>query len=492
MIVSIETQDSNNIQPGYSGKRLVISYIGKSHNVEFLTYDIPAEQMFQWRYAKKIDTADPIWQSWDWKPVFRDYNTKFLSDSRVKEIIMDMQDKWPETREINNLYDPDTYYTDIEVDVTDDGFPDAEHARNPINTISWVHNNEVVVLGRKSITDNDCKWIQEQINEHCKQFDTKYIFKYEYWAEEVDLINRYFNYYIAPATCVTGWNYFGYDYPYLYNRAELLGIDKSCLSPTNSWYKYKPWKGHGEPITLPKHKLMFDYMEIFDKWDRTIDPKENTKLDWVSEKVLGTKKVVHQLGFKQEWEQNPVEYIFYNAVDSILVRELDLSLKTSAAFYGLANLMHIPALNAFSPVRSIESVQVEYLYKEHRVMPSSKKTEVPKSDYEGAFVYKPIPGIYKNVLCLDYSSLYPTTIRQFNISPDTLICKDKNHTRQSNEISTTSGAIFRRDVEGFIPKILDDYFAKRKEYKNEMLIAYEERMELEHIYEHRFKTILEE
>ena len=38
---------------------------------------------------------------------------------------------------------------------------------------------------------------------------------------------------------------------------------------------------------LPKHRLVFDYLDIFDKWDTSIKIKESNRLDFVAKKVLG-------------------------------------------------------------------------------------------------------------------------------------------------------------------------------------------------------------
>ena len=102
-------------------------------------------------------------------------------------------------------------------------------------------------------------------------------------------------------------------------------------------------------------------------------------------------------------------------------------------------------------------------------------------------MFEPTPGVYKNLLTLDYASLYPTTIRQFNISPDTLLCKDKNHVRKDNEIKCCNGCVYTKDFEGFIPKILTDFYAKRKMYKKEMNIAEKEKNYLEDILKRRLK-----
>lgn len=490
MIVSSETRTifNNNRKQVL---QLVVSYINPQGGISYLTYEIPEDQRYQWKYTRTNDPhREPNLLSWDFKPVRKDFVKGGLNEQRIHEILLDLMKANPEVSAIFDLNTPDISFCDIEVNVDDTGFPDAETARNPVNTCSWVNKDQVYVYGRAKLTGEQIVNIQRRIDEHCKRFKTKYNFTYVYHEEEVDLLYDLFVNRFGPAPCVTGWNYFGYDWPYLYNRAQKLGIDVKFLSPTGSWMQYSVQNKPGFRIQIPKHKLMYDYMEIYIKWDRTVSPKESNKLDWVGEKTVGVKKVQHQLGFKDMWEQKPEDYVFYNAVDSILVAEIDKKIKTSRTFYTLANLLHIDALTAFSPVRSLEVVQCEFLYPQGRVFPVvSKKGNDGREGYEGAFVFEPTPGIYRNVISLDFASLYPSTQMQFNISPDTFIKKDKNYKPNSDEIKTASGAIYTRKIDGFMPQILSHYFKKRKEFKKEMLQAIEEKYILEQNYEKRFGTL---
>lgn len=484
MIVSKELRDTLNEQ-GAPTKQLVLSYVNESGQISFLTYNIPASQMYQWKYTKPRDCRDHIYQSWDFKPVAKSPTKGYLNHQRIHEIILDLIKSNPEVSVINDLNIPDTYFCDIEVDVDDSGFPDADSARNPINTISWVNNDRVYVFGRKQLSTEEIEWIQKRIDEHCSNFKTKYNFTYIYHEQEVELLTDFFYNYAQHASCITGWNFFGYDWPYLCNRCEKLGINIDCMSPSRTWGSYRTINGE-RTVKIPNHKLLYDYMEIYIKWDRTVPVKESNKLDWVSETVVGAKKVVHQLGFKEEWEQKPAEYIFYNAVDSILVREIDNKIKTSSAFLGLANLTHVDALTAFSPVRSLEIVQCEYQYRENKVFPIKEGKSEKVGAYEGAYVYDPVPGIYRNVLALDYASLYPSTMRQFNISPDTFIIKDASRPKHPDEIKCSSGAVYKRNFVGFIPKILADFYTKRKTYKKEMMTAINEKYALVEAFNKRF------
>ena len=495
MIVNTEIHDyTRNGVPvldpyGRTQKFLYISYVGKDQTVKPFFWMIPQELMYQWKYATRQDQPDPNYKSWDGKPVVKTPIVDRFTEQRVHEIIMDLE-RWfpndPNLSQMRELYMPKTAFADIEVDVDDDGFPEAKDAKNPVNTISIVVDNVVYVLGRAELTQEDIQWIQKEVENHCKDFDTPYRFEYRYHANEISLLNDFFFNFLARLECMTGWNWFGYDWPYLYNRAKRLAINIESLSPTKTWFVYKPQDVSADRISLPMHKCMYDYMEVYKKYDRSVTPKESNKLDWVANRVLGVKKVVHQLGFKEMWEKQKKEYVFYNAIDSVLVREIDKKIKTSSVLFGLASLMNVPLLTTLSSTKSIEIVQAEYLYRENKVFPVVKRDK-EKKEYEGAFVYQPIPGIYKNVYCLDYASLYPTTMRQFNISPDTLLFKDKNHTPKDNEIKCTNGCVYTNEFEGFIPKILTDYFGKRKDYKKLMVKAQKEKYELIEILHKRQK-----
>ena len=42
-----------------------------------------------------------------------------------------------------------------------------------------------------------------------------------------------------------------------------------------------------------------------------------------------------------------------------------------------------------------------------------------RKKFVGAYVFEPIPGVHKNVINLDYKSMYPSIIRTFNMGPET-------------------------------------------------------------------------
>jgi DNA polymerase elongation subunit (family B) len=497
MIVNTELLDVINSNKEKT-KQIILSYVNKEHGISTIEYVIPKEDLYSWKYAKGGDVKDSKMISWDDKPVVKYYQKDcYINMQRVHEILIDLEKEYSNMSVIYELNVPDIAYCDIEVEVGNDGFPRAEDAFNQVNTISWVQKDMVIVFGRAALTEEQTTNIQKKITEHCSKFTTSYKFYYKYYNTEVEMLTDFMFNYVKKIPCLTGWNFLGYDWMYLYNRCERLSIDITSLSPTNGWFSQKLLDmfntQENKRVKLPMHKLIYDYMEVYFKWDMSISPHESYKLDDVANIVLGVKKVEHNLGFTDMWKQTPDDYVFYNAIDSILVREIDLKLKTNTIMYSIANLIHCDVLMAFSPVQSLQIAQGEFLYKENKVFPTIKKEEYDVSEgYEGAFVFTPVPGAYKNVIALDFASLYPTTMRQFNISPDTFIKKDKNHVRKDDEIKTSSGAVYQRNKEGILPKIITEVYNKRKSYKKEMKKMIEEKYYLKDILNKRENKIKEQ
>lgn len=461
MIVNKQLIDCT-LDNGEPSKMLVVSYITKEGDIKQLTYKIPKEQMFNWVPAKSRNGADPEWRSWDGKYIRKEYTTK-LSDTRIAELLCSFGDYVAPIYE-NNF--PKQVICDIEVNVTDTGFPEASTAENPINTIALCEEFEVTVLARKNLSKAQLKSIQKKLSDYTKKYG-EYKFNFLYFANEADMV-MYFFHFIKDKPCVTGWNFLGYDWLYLYNRSKQLNIDISFISPTREFFDFGIDNKSGKiKVKLPYHKLVYDYLMVYKKWDYAVKYKENNTLDYVSEQVLGIKKVEHKLGFKEFYEKEYEDYVFYNAIDVVLVNEIHKKLKTANIFTSMANIVRCNAMEAFSTIKPIETALISFLYEDKKVIPTNwNKKLAEDGDYEGAFVWPTIPAAYRYVVGLDFASLYPSVQRQFNISSDTFKFKNKNHIPNKDEIKTSSGAVFTKEYRGVLPRFLDYYYNKRKEAKN--------------------------
>jgi len=464
-------------------QKLIISYIKKDGNVGFTQLTIPQSQQYGYAYAQK-NHGIPDLLSWDFKPV-RKIPVHFLNRHRIQEFFMDAGEE-----NVKHLFEsnmPILSVADIEVEVTDEGFAEPDNAKNKITAISFCQYPNITVFGGKLLSGEDCKAIEDKINEHVKKFNKTYNFIYKYHENEADMLYDFLHNYVKPAPLITGWNFWGYDWRYITNRCKKLNMDISWISPTSQWFEYSIKDRNKDVIImLPQHKLIVDYMAIYQKWDRTIEVKENDTLEFVSEEALGIKKVKYPGTLQELYNKDFSEFIFYNAIDSILVELLNGKLKTMNTFLGLGNITRVEAMSAFKPIIMLEATLTRYAYTRGQVFPKRDERN-EREEYEGAFVFEPIPDLYEWVASFDFASLYPSIMRQFKLSIENFKFKDSNYQPKDNEIKTYSSSIFDASYEPLIAEILTDYYGKRKDAKKVSLLAEKEADALSKILEKRKK-----
>ena len=93
---------------------------------------------------------------------------------------------------------------------------------------------------------------------------------------------------------IMGWNFVKFDWTYLVKRAGRLGIDAEICAEDNKL---------DVKTLLPKHKLVLDLMEMFNKWSKWGIDLQNSSLDEVSHKVLGVVKVKDRQTLIEQAEQ---------------------------------------------------------------------------------------------------------------------------------------------------------------------------------------------
>jgi DNA polymerase elongation subunit (family B) len=474
MIINIEQRQG----------KLIVSHINKEGKLAYMQLNVPVSHQFSYAYSKYASGSAPGLKSWDGKPV-RKVPSGFLTKHRIQEFFMDAGESLTAPLFERNM--PQLYSCDIEVDVTDDGFAEAGDARNKINSIGWSHYPEVFVFGLKDLSGDQCNEIEKEINDHVKAIGKEYKFIYKKYESESDMLYDFLYNYARHAPLITGWHFWNFDWRYIYNRCKRLNLDISWMSPTRQWYKHKIMDRNNKvDVFLPQHKLIVDYMEIYKKWDRVIDPKENNSLDFAAEAALGIKKVKYSGTFQDLYRDFP-KHVFYNAIDTILVEEIHNKLKTMETFLGLANINRVEAMNAFSPISMLEATATRYAYKRGLVFPKANFDRA-REDYEGAFVFKPIPDLYGWVVSFDYASLYPSIMRQFKISMENFVVKNPEYITKPHEIKCSSGAVFDASIEPLLPEILTDYYAQRKEAQKIAKKAEIEADELKQILQKRLSS----
>lgn len=89
-----------------------------------------------------------------------------------------------------------------------------------------------------------------------------------------------------------------------------------------------------------------------------------------------------------------------------------------------------------------------------------KKSEISHVSYVGGLVKSPQPGLHKNVVVVDFKSMYPSLMIKYNISFDTL--------SEDGEYVSPNNHRFRKEPEGFLPYALRTLISERRQIQEKL------------------------
>ena len=362
---------------------------------------------------------------------------------------------------------------DIEV-ASEAGFPDVESCSEEILaiTIQDYTTKKIITWGIKQF-----KNIRSDVT-------------YHHCHTEYDLLNSFINYWMSDVPdVVTGWNIQLYDIPYICKRLNRV-LGEKLMKRFSNWGLVT----EGEVFINGRKHTTFDvggltqldYLDLYKKF--TYKAQESYRLDYIAEVELGQKKLDHSEfdTFKDFYTKGWQKFIEYNIVDVELVDRLEDKMKLIELALTMAYDAKVNYADVFYQVRMWDNIIYNYLKKRNIVIPPKNRSQ-KNEKYAGAYVKEPKPGKYDWVVNFDLNSLYPHLIMQYNISPETLI-EEKHPTVSVDKILNQSisfemyknyavcanGAMFRKDVRGFLPELMEKMYQDRVIFKKKMIDAKKE------------------
>jgi DNA polymerase elongation subunit (family B) len=361
---------------------------------------------------------------------------------------------------------------DIEVK-SENGFPDVESAAE-----------EVLLITVQDYTTKQIRtWGQGPFNN--KQQNVIY----KGFRTEYELLNDFINWWMIEENTpevVTGWNSELYDMPYLVRRIDRILGEKLMkrLSPWGLVTEKETFIAGRKHISYDVGGItQLDYLNLYKKF--TYKAQESYRLDYIASVELGQKKLDHSEfdTFKDFYTNGWQKFVEYNIIDVELVDRMEDKMKLIELAIVMAYDAKANYADVFSQVRMWDTIIYNYLKKRNIVIPPIVRSD-KDSKYAGAYVKEPIPGKYDWVVSFDLNSLYPHLIMQYNISPETLL--DERHPSSTvdkilnEEINfelykdyavCANGSMYRKDVRGFLPELMDKIYKDRTIYKKKMLQA---------------------
>ena len=379
------------------------------------------------------------------------YALQYISDNHPGDIIFDS-----EFLKIVSI--------DIETATEADAFPEPKVAAEEILLIT--------------IQDNKTK---EFKTFGSRPYTGKYQNNFVLCNNEKELLRKFLiHWQCSTPDIITGWNTDMFDIPYLVNRIKkVLGDDYKKLSPWNIINEKKTnVRGTEELIFDIVGISSLDYYALYKKY--TYTTQESYKLDHIAYVELGEKKLDHSqyASFKEFYQKDWQTFVDYNIKDVDLVDKLEDKLRLIELHLTMAYTAKINYNDAFSPVKLWDAIIYNDLLKKKIVIPNS--THHSKGEaFEGAYVKDPLKGMHKWVASFDLASLYPSLIRQYNISPETITdtrlnlsidgLLRKDPIPETGLSVSANGWCYKNDKQGFLPSLMETMYNNRVGFKRQML-----------------------
>lgn len=369
-----------------------------------------------------------------------------------------------------------TYYLDIETEVSDE-FPDPNLAKERINVLTIFDG-----------TKFHCWCFQDARPKMKHPFPVEL----KVFSDEDSMLRNFVAFWTGNyPDVVTGWNTERFDIIYLLNRIrQRLGEDKmKSLSPVGLIREYNiDQKSTSFEIKGIEH---LDYLQLFKKY---MPGERDFSLDAVCEDFLGEQKLENPYStFREFYEKSWDLFVDYNIHDVSLVHKLEQKLKLLSLTFSIAYLVKMNYSDVFGTVKPWDIFIQNSLYKENKFVRCKTSPGVADRQIMGGFVMTPVPGRYEWVVSFDANSLYPSIIRTWNISPETILSehevpdelikyydkiqvdemlKDTSELaallKKYNLTMTANGHFFRRDKQGIMPLLTGMVYNGRVDAKNEM------------------------
>ncbi len=230
----------------------------------------------------------------------------------------------------------------------------------------------------------------------------------------------------------------GYDVPYLVNRIrrdKSLGNDalkKLCLwgqTPREREYTkfgktFKTYEFVG--------RVHLDYLLLYQK--HNTQQQHSYRLDYIGEIEVGENKTPYEGTLDDLYKKDFRRFIEYNRQDVMILVKIDQKRKFIELANQIAHANCVLLKTTMGSVALVEQAIINEMHKMGFIVPDRKPKEDDKGggggdDDEdedrtpvvGAYVATPKFGLNYEIGCVDINSLYPSTIRALNMSPETII-----------------------------------------------------------------------
>ncbi|GAB3020663.1 DNA polymerase II [Bowmanella dokdonensis] len=257
-----------------------------------------------------------------------------------------------------------------------------------------------------------------------------------------------------------GWAVVNFDFKLLVKRAQLLGVPLR-LGRDGTLATWRDGRETNQGFVTVPGRVVIDGIDALKTATYQFD---SFSLESVARELLGkgkdTEDVDNRLAaIKHDFLHNKVKLARYNLTDCELVLEIFAHTRLLDFLRLRSQLTGLELDRAGGSVAAFTHLYLPRLHRAGYVAPNLPNGGGLASP--GGYVMDSRPGLYRQVLVLDFKSLYPSIIRTFKIDPlglvEGLLAPDK-------AIAGFRGALFSREKH-FLPDIITSLWQQRDEAK---------------------------
>ena len=273
---------------------------------------------------------------------------------------------------------------------------------------------------------------------------------------------------------ICGHNINGFDLPFIIQRMDIWGIQKDIGRSEKSAYARKLQHSYMPSIS---GRTIVDTFEIYkrDPWVKF----KRYDLSTISKELLGVGKVDLQGNYfervNEMWNGNGLDtFIDYARRDSVLVLRLVIEKGLLDKFFEISKISGVLLQDSLGGQSQRHEVKLlAEFFKRGFIMPCKPRNVenmAREQGLKGALVLEPTVGLHEWVICLDFTSMYPSLIRAMNICTTTYIKGDQQVGVEHYTSPYGSKFVKESVFKGIIPKIVDEYLNARADVKKKYAV----------------------
>ncbi len=269
---------------------------------------------------------------------------------------------------------------------------------------------------------------------------------------------------------ITGWNVVDFDLIYMKRKFDenKMPFDIGRTSE-NVRFRIESNFLKQSSISIPGRQVLDGFYLLKDPFIQEAPSIKNRALDSynledVSQEILGEGKTLKGKKrydiIEDMYKNDGKKLVEYNMQDCKLAYKILEKTKVLDLAIERTSLTGLPMNRLTASVAAFDSLYIREARKKGLVSPYASYQE-REQRITGGYVMESLPGIYHNVIVLDFKSLYPSIIRTFNIDPASFIEK-----KEPGSIESPNKAYFRNQS-GILPEIIERLHHAREKAKKE-------------------------